>query len=329
MKRLRTALVVALGVSVPAVAAAQRPGPAPAPADDAKPAPADGEGQEVELEDDPPPDDMEGTSENPDAPRLVGGEEVPTGPQAPAVKRTGYPLEELLRPLTLPAVMTEVGLDLRSTFGNFDAEIGLRARYGITRQWQLGLRYLIGGLYDDPASVGDDAVKFNTGKAVGLDVTYLVFDWLAGHVTIPVYVDPLAVAVTLGAPMKFRLNDKLAIVALDDFIDIRISNFVPSLTHESVNEGNVILDETNSTRARGNLHLRAGVIYQHKPDLALRGEFRQTFEDFGDNDNATALDASVQYSPSPKMDVTGRIGFERLDDAVDSFGLLVAAAYRI
>jgi hypothetical protein len=49
---------------------------------------------------------------------------------------------------------------------------------------------------------------------------------------------------------------------------------VPSLTHELVNEANVQADEVNQTRARGNIHLRAGVIFQHSPQMAIKGEFR-------------------------------------------------------
>jgi len=322
---LRTLLLVALGLSVPALAAAQKG------KGDKKPLPTgdeEGDGQEVELQDDPPPEDMEGTAENPDAPRLPGQEDEPDV-VVPEAKRTGYPTEEVLRPLTLPAVTSEVGLDVRSYFDGLNAEIGVRARYGITRQVQLGLRYLVGGYFDDPTTVGDDKMTFATGKAVGLDVTYAIFDWVAARVTIPVYVDPFAMAITLGAPMKFRFGEKLAIVAVDDFLDIRVVEFVPSLYNEQENVLAVEAIETNDTRTNANIHLRAGVIYQLKPDMAIRGNVRQSFLDTSDSDQPTALEGLIQFSPSNKMDVVGRIGFDRLDEATETFALMIAAAYRI
>ena len=320
MTRLRAALLAAT-LMVPAIASAQDPEP------------AEGEGgQEVELEEDPPPEDMEGTAENPDAPRLVGDDETVTeAATTPAPKRTGYPIEEVLRPITLPAVTSEVGLDVRSTFDPVDLETALRARYGITRQWQVGLRYLIGGYYDDDP-IMDDAAAFNTGKAFGVDVTYLVYDWLAAHVTLPFYVDPFAMGITIGAPMKFRFggeDDGWAIVALDDFLDIRIVEFVPSLVSERTNELFVDAVDTGTTTAKGNLHLRAGVIKQFSPQMAIKGNIVQTFQDFGDNDNPTGIEAAIQYSPTKDLDVLGRLGIDALDQASSTTGLIVAAAYRI
>jgi hypothetical protein len=329
MMRLRAALAAACGIVLCAgVAVAQ-------PADEAKkkpappPPPAEGEGQEVEpAEDDTPPEDIEGTSENPGAPRLPGEENQTVVVVAPPVVRTGYPIEEVLRPITLPAVTSEVGLDAHTRFDPFDLELGLRARYGITRQWQIGLRYLIGGVYDDPTSM-DEATAFNTGKAFGIDVTYLVFDWLAAHVTLPMYVDPFAMGMTVGAPMKFRFKDKVALVLLDDLIDVRFTKFVPSLVNEQQNEANRASYEVNGITSDGNINLKFGAIYQQKPNMAFRFNFFQSFVDFGDDDNPTGIEGIVQYSPSADMDVSGRVGIDALDQADSTFGVILAAAYRI
>jgi len=332
MTRLRAALAAASALMLTAgLAAAQKPKKKPAPPEPAPTgAPKTGaDGKEVEMEEDAPPADIEGTSENPDAPKLPGEETQTVAVVAPPPVRTGYPIEEVLRPITLPAVTSEVGLDVGSTFDPVNLEMGLRARYGITRQWQVGLRYLIGGVYDDDVMDASDSAAFNTGKAFGVDVTYLVFDWLAGHVTLPFYVDPFAMGMTLGAPMKFRFQDKVALVALDDFIDIRFNEFVPSLTHESENEINVGYTETNTSTARGNLHLRLGAVYQQSPQLAIKGNFVQTLEDFGDDDNPSGIELIFQYSPNAQTDVSGRIGIDALDRASSTFGLIVAAAYRI
>jgi hypothetical protein len=320
----RLGLLIAATMIVPAIASAQE--------DDKKP-PGEG-GQEVELEEDPPPEDMEGTAENPDAPRRVGEEEAVTGGVAPPPKSTGYPIEDVLRPITLPAVTSEVSLDVRSTFDPVDLETGLRAKYGITRQWQLGLRYLIGGFYDDDLVNMDDKAAFNTGKAFGLDVTYLVYDWLGAHVTLPFYVDPFAMGITIGAPMKFRFGEDQpgkgwAIVVLDDFLDIPIYEFMPSLTSERQNELFVDAVESGDVKANGNIHLRAGIIKQFSPEMALKGNIVQTFVDFGDTDNPTGIEAMIQYSPTKDLDVTGRLGIDALDNASSTTGLILAAAYRI
>ncbi len=327
--KLRTALVATLGLSVPSLASAQK--------GDGAPAPVEGEaegGAEVEMEDEPPPEDMDGTAENPDAPR--NDDEVDVVAKAPPVVRAGYPIEQVLRPITLPATTSEIGIDAGIAADPLDLELGLRARYGITRQVQLGLRYLIGGVYEDEASMD---TTFNTGKAFGLDVSYLIKDFVAAHVTVPVYVDPVAVAVTLGAPMKFRFaNDKFAIVALDDLLDIMIYNFIPSLTDESVNEKRVANDESNTVQAKALMHLRAGIEVQLQPELMIGGQFVQSFP-IGDasgttagtgviSETTTALEGLGQFSPSPKFDVWGRIGWGNLTD-LGSFGLTVGAQFRI
>jgi hypothetical protein len=354
MRSLRVTLAAALCAAVPfvpslaSVAAAQKdPGkPKMAPIDpDAEVKPpseraeraegADGdkgEGTDVEMEEDAPPEDMEGTSENPDAPRQVG-DDTAVATTAPAATRVGYPIEDVLRPITLPAVTSEIGLDVRSTFDSLDTSLGLRARYGITRQIQVGLRYGIGGLYNDIEDASDSAV-FNTGKAVGLDVTYLIKDWVAAKITLPVYVQPFAMAVTLGAPMKFRFGQRFAIVALDDFLDIRLTKFIPSLTDERYNELAVAAVETETSRPSALIHIRAGVIYQLKPKMAIKGNVTQTIvqgtnEAFSSSKSPFGLEGLLEYTVSPKMDVTGRIGIDAFDSASETFGLMVAAAYRI
>lgn len=330
MKRVLLALLV---VAVPVAAAAQKDSGKGAGTGTGTGSASDA-GTDVQMEeDDTPPDDMEGTSENPDAPKLGDADAGVTGPAAPKPTRTGYPIEEVLRPLTLPAVTSEVSLDLRSTFSAFDANAGLRARYGITRQVQIGLRYGIGGLFDNPNTV-DTKTKFNTGKAVGVDFTYLIFNWLSAQMTIPVYIQPYAMSLGLGAPMKFRFGDKFAIVAGEDIVDIRLTKFIPSLTDEAQNQANVAALDSNSVTAKGDVHIRGGIIYQVSPQLAVKGNLSQsitieTTEINGRGGNPFGLEGLLQYSPSAKMDVSGRLGIDDFSHTKESFGILVAAAYRI
>lgn len=300
-----------------------------------------GTGTDVELGEDPepPPEDMDGTSENPDAPKLIDDGSGNAPKIAPAVKRSGYPIEEVLRPLTLPAVTSEVGLDVRATFGELDIEFGLDAEYGITRQWQIGLRYGIGGLFDGDPSDADDAKKFQTGKAFGLDVTYLVKDWVAARVTLPVYVDPFAMGMVLGAPMKFRFGDKLAFIAVEDFLEIKFARFIPSLRSEAENTAAVAVDDIGTELPNVNLRLGGAVIYQIAPDMAFRGDFAQRFTNaFGGTDtpgtdsvsgSPTSIGGLIQFSPSPRFDLVGGIAIDDMADIDGSFNLRLSAAFRI
>lgn len=320
-----SAAIVATLLAVPTIASAQEE-------DENKEGEAGG--TEVELEDDVPPEDMEGTAENPDAPVREVDEVDKT--VAPGTKESGYPVAQVKRPITLPQMTSEVGLDAGFIADPVDLELGFRARYGITRQWQVGLRYLIGGVYEDGASMD---TTFNTGKAFGLDVTFLAKDFIAAHLTIPVYVDPVAVGIILGAPIKYRFaNDKLAIVALDDFLEIMVATFSPSLTSERHNEALVVSDMAGDILPRTRINLNGGVEVQLKPDLALRGMFHVSVPQGGSSggfpgsgsiyENKTGIDATLQFTPSPRFDVWGKAGWDTLE-TLKSFGITAGAQFRI
>src|SRR5215470_5361084 len=61
-----------------------------------------GEGSAVQMTEDPPPSDMTGTAENPDAPRSMIDAETPVIATVAAPPRPpGYPIEQTLRPIAL------------------------------------------------------------------------------------------------------------------------------------------------------------------------------------------------------------------------------------
>ena len=286
-----------------------------------------GAGGEVELDEDPAPagDGESGAEEDPNAPRL-GDEPVEEGPKAPAARRTGYPTREVERPLTLPDFTSEVRLDIRLFPDPIDAELGLRARYGITRQIQVGVRYGIGGFYNDGKQ---DKTRFNTGKAVAIEAQYLVFDWLAPRVSIPMYVDPFAIGVTIGPAMKFRIGDRLALVGLEDLLAFKLTDkFVPDLENERVNEAQADNLVVNGINPDGYIRIEGGVIYQMDDKLAVGGRFGVQFIDFQDSDAATGLRVNAQYTPKPNVDLLGSMGFNALDDA-ETFHITAAVAFRI
>ncbi len=335
-------VVVATGAAV-AQPKDDKKTPAPATGSAAPPAgtaaPAGAEGSAVQPIEDSPPADMEGRDENPDAPR--GSEVTVTQPTGPVeAKPAGYPIELARRPITLPANMAEVALDPHVRVSPAEGAVALRARYGITPKIQLGLTYLIGGIYDDPVTNTDKDYGFHPGKAGGLDGTVLLTNWAAVRVGLPVYFDPFAMSIAIAAPMKFRFNDdKFAIQILDDLVDIALpfgAEFAPSFRTELLNAVAADLDSTGSTQSRGRLRFGGTAIYQQKPNMAILGRVAVELEDFstsigdsGQGGATTSIHGGVLFSPKPFLDVGGTLGFEDLADVPDSFTLSGFFAFRI
>ncbi len=298
-----------------------------APAKDAAPAAGSGsaapagsgsaEGSAVEMVEDPPAD-MEGTSEDPDAPKTGDGSAAVMVDVPEKQKTSGYPIEEVFRPITLPANMSEISLGAIVPVDPFIPTATLRARYGITRQVQLGLTYVLAGVYDDPGTA-QAKTSVHPGKAVGLDVTVLVQDWIGIRVGVPVYIDPVAFALQLGAPMKFRFADgKLALGGLDDLLTIRLYEFPPSLTSELSNATGADNADNNSIQSKGNFRVSAYAVYQQSPKTALIGRVGLTLEDFsgtrsaGGGGSTTFIRAGIQHSPKKFLDVGFSLGWEDL-----------------
>ena len=327
-------LVIASG----SAALAQTPAPTPAPAgagSGSAAAPADGSA--VQPIEDAPPSDMEGRDENPDAPRGTGDETTGVVATPKAMKPAGYPLEQSQRPITLPANMAELSIGPHFQASPYAGADALRARYGITKQIQLGLTYVMGGVYDDPVSSKKE-YKFHVGKAAGLDVTVLLTNWLAVRGGIPVYFDPFAASFAAGAPMKFILSEKMAIGGMDDVLNVRIKRFPPSFYQEAYNAAGAANDMNNTEQSRGRLRFSGYVEYQQNPKMALLGKIGIE-TDLGaggggaagtstPSDTVSFIRAGVQYSPKKYLDVGGTIGFDDLSK-LGSFGLAGILAVRI
>jgi hypothetical protein len=343
LRRLISVLSVVTVATASAFAAPndkKAPAPAPAPAKEAEPAPATGsgaaDGSAVAPIEDTPPADMEGRDENPDAPK--GPETDVAVTVAPTVvKPAGYPIEQALRPITLPAAMAEVSIAPHLVVSPFSESDALRARYGITKQIQLGLTYVYGGIYNDPATT----VKkygFHVGKAAGLDVTVLLQNWVGVKVGVPFYFDPVATSFQAGAPMKFIFGNKLAIGGLEDVLNIRITTFAPSLEFEQMNAVSADNDRNNTTQSRGRLRFAGFAEYQQSSKLAIIGRAGVETDlgaggggglgTDGSSSTRTFIKAAVQHSPSANLDVGGGLGFEDLADE-GSFGVSLFLALRI
>lgn len=282
---------------------------------------AAGSGSAVQMEEEAPPSDMNGTDENPDAPRDVFNTPTVTKTAPAPTHAAGYPTEEALRPITLPANMSEVAIGPHMMVSPVSTSDALRARYGITSRIQLGLTYVWGGFYEAPGMTSM-STKFHPGKAVGVDVTVLLQNWLAVRVGVPVYIDPVAVGLQLGAPMKFQFGDKFAIGGLDDLLLIKISKFAPTFTYEQENAVNAYFQTNNTETSNGHLRFSAYGIYNYTPQLAIigRGGIDNALSSGGGtaagtqatSTTATFLRAGIQYTPRHYLDVGASLGFEDL-----------------
>lgn len=304
------------------IAPAKEPDPTATP-----PAPTDGSGSAVTPVEEPPPSDMNGTDENPDNPK---GVDQPDPNKVVAVpeksKKAGYPTEEALRPITLPQNMSEVSIGPHAVLGlgssEYEGADALRARYGIIREVQIGLTYVMGGIFHQPAgsSAPQGPIKFKPGKAVGLDFSVLLTNFLAVKVGVPIYIDPVAVGLNIGAPMKFIFADKFAIGGLDDLVSIKISKFAPSFYSEGENARQAfeITSGTKTATSRGTLRFSTYGVYQHDPKLAVIARFGLSFDDFSTNKTAagggstTFLRGGIQYAVKRYLDLGLSVGWESL-----------------
>jgi hypothetical protein len=273
------------------------------------------------MAEDPPPTDMSGTAENPDAPRSMLDAENPAVVDTPAAppRPPGYPMEMVLRPIVLPQAMAEVTVAPHAQVSPFAASIALRARYGITPRAQIGFTYLLGALFDDPASV-ESKQAFHPGKAVGVDATVMLQDWVGVQVGVPIYISPVAASLTIGAPIKFSFTDKFAVGGLDDFLNIRLTRFAPTFYQELQNARNARDTMTNTINSQGELRVSIYGLYQYQPHVAFIGRTGIQMEDFATGKSngcageclTTFISGGVFYTPRPYLDLGASIGFDDL-----------------
>ncbi|MBX3160001.1 MAG: hypothetical protein KF773_28790 [Deltaproteobacteria bacterium] len=325
---------VAPAKEAPAPVAAPSPTPTgtPAPTTPASP------GAPVEMPEDPPPRDMDGRDENPDRPKGVGVEDDQPAIVVPVKKpmKSAYPVEEVLRPITLPQNMSEVGIAPHAQLSPYLMSDALRARYGITRQVQLGLTYLLGGVFDDPKTPAmvSDKIGVHAGKAVGLDLTVLLTDWMGVRLGVPVYINPVAVSLQLGVPMKFIVSDKFAFGGLDDLLTITLKEFPPSFYQEQINATFANNAGSGTVKSRGGMRVSGFGQYQWKPKTAMLARAGVNVDDFSSTATAsgggltTFLRAGLQWTPRKYVDLGFSLGFDDLGD-VGSFGPAGILNFRI
>jgi hypothetical protein len=330
----------------PAPAPAKAPTPAkgtPAPAPTPNAGSGSGSATPAPPDEGPPPKDMEGRDENPGNPGGVGVDEPKKDVKAtvvPKKKTAGYPIEEAARPINLPQNMSEVAIGPHAQLGIGSGDVykgadALRARYGITRRVQLGFTYMLFGGYDDPVTT-DDKIGLHSGKAGGFDVTVLLEDWIGVRVGAPFYIKPVAASLSIGVPLRFRLNEKYTVGGMDDLLNIKLYKFAPSFYHEANNAQAVQNDDTMTTQSRGQLRFSGYGIMQYDRKTAFIGRLGFQLEDFtatrtqsnAGGGIAYFIRAGVQYSPRKWFDAGIFLGFDDLA-TIGSFGPSAILAARI
>ncbi|MCG8417073.1 MAG: hypothetical protein MJE77_03905 [Proteobacteria bacterium] len=316
-----SAILLASAVLSPALARAQSQPQSPS-----SDQPDDDDRVELEPDDDYTPnrnqlDIPRGAAENPDElPEFGQTRRGQTGARAIAMTRTDYPRELVHRPIVLAPGMSQITLDVLADADDVFVTGLLQARYGVNQDIQLGLGYA-------PGAVGRDG--FTSGKAVSIDVHYAIASWIAIQLELPFLLDPFAMGVTVGAPVKFRAGQKLAFIAGRDLFNARIERLFPDIGDPIGNAELVRQNRVNTALPAGELRFLGGVIYQINPELAVLGEIGILAKDFGLNNAGVPLLATVTYSSATNLDVGARIGFRDLSQDSGGFGATVVVAVRL
>jgi len=295
----------------------------------------DASGSAVQPIEDTPPSDMNGVNENPDNPHAMTNQSDNPKVVAPVVKPTGYPIQEVLRPITLPQNMSEISIAPHLQFSPFLASDAIHVRYGITSKVQIGLTYAYFGGYeaDVVPPTTSSKIGFHSGKTFGIDVTVLLQNWLAVRVGVPLFISPVAFGLQIGAPIKFVFADKFAIGGLDDLLTLRLSKFAPSLYQEAYNAIGKQNETTNTQQSDGHLRFSFYGEYQHDDKLAIIGRIGLdsnlgASSGVGNSGTQTFIKAGVQYSPRKYFDIGGQLGWDDLS-TLGTFGPQLFLALRI
>lgn len=261
----------------------------------------------------------EGSQENPDSVAEFGTSRRRRGSAEDLLP--GYPKRFVARPITLVSAMSELSIETPVYVSPFRANPLLEARYGVTSQLELALAYGVGTASAD---------GFTSGKALSLEVRYLVFEWLAAQAGVPMLLDPYAMGITLGVPMKFRFGDNVAITFGQDLVSLRLWRFVPVVSDPLYTQTELVAPESNNTvLPLGDLRLVGGIVYQLDPTLTLIGETGLIATDFARSKGGVPLLGTLVYSPLRRLDLAARIGFFNLERATQNFALTVSLALRL
>lgn len=263
-----------------------------------------------------------------------------TAKKAGRPTKADYPIEVVKRPLTLTAMQGQVSLE--ATFAGADDLLlprtgtgsdnkadspvftqVLRGAFGVTQDLQVGVTYGIGMERLSPAE-GDKG--FVEGRAFSLDAGYTIIPgWLAAQLSVPFYVSPFAMGVTVGAPFRVVIREKNAIFGGHDLVQIRLKEFPVDPA-----------DVAYNTRVReavekpvANLNINLGALHEFKPNLTGSLQLGYRMIDMSSADAPVSLLLGLIWSKDARFDLGFQAGVLRLDDFGGSFTATVMGAYRL
>ncbi len=307
-------VLFALVLSLPTAALAQSDDTAAPTADEAAT-----DDDEFDFSDDGS-GELLGSDENPDVPAYgFADRSTPKEDVTKSAGPSGYPLRVLDRPINLPGGMSEITLTTDTNVDPFAIGGLLRGAYGITKEAQLSLNYGLGAFSDS---------NFSTGKAVALEGQYLIKNFLAVQIAVPIYLDPLAVGLVLGAPMRFQFFDKLRLDIGRDFLGIKLHEFLPSIENARQNDRFIGNLANNTIIPQYTIKTSVIATYQHTDSLALDAELGIQFDD-SESAATTLMHVGVLHSTSNKFDLGARIGAADLAAFSESFALRLFLRVRI
>ena len=293
---------------------------------------ADLEGSELDFEPDELPDE-DGDSvaaEAPFSPDGTGGDRQASPGAEPLAAL--YPREAVLRPVILPTGVVETSFSARAGVRElvgtgttareteaFRASGTLSVRAGITDELQVGISYGAG-------SVGERAVP---GRAASFEAVYALHRHVGVQAALPLHFDPFAAGLTLGAPVKLVVSDKLALMGGHDFITFRLHRFQPHVDEAAENDRLAGEVATGTIVPAGEYALRGAALYQHSDALALGGEIALRAIDFDSGKPVVPLFFTLSYTPVDYVDLGGRAGLFNLDGPQKNFGASAFAAIRM
>jgi hypothetical protein len=315
---MRRVLLASIVLSAATAAAQEEPPAPPAEEPAAPPLTPDEEGPIAEPQ----------VPEDPMA--LVPREAVVEAP-VPRYEKSDYPVEIVLRPLTLAAEMVELGVDVPflANDGHPTLTQVLRAAFGATVDLQVGLTWSV-GLERLDAQAGEDG--FVVGRAFSVDAAYtLIPRWLAAQARLAfhVHTDHFAMGLILGLPFKITIGDRWALVCGADLVRLKLTGFAVDPADPAANVLAVADAERGVASSAGGASFVAGAVYQARPNVALHGTFGVGWPDFDTDDQPFSLFAGVTVSPRRTIDLGARVGFASLDDPGASFAATLSAALRL
>ena len=253
------------------------------------------------------------------------------GPAIHRYSKDDYPDEIVKRPLTLAAEQAQISLDmpLSSSGGNPTLTQILRAGFGITRDWQVGLTYGF-GLERLDALPGQKG--YESGKAFSVETAYtLVPQLLAAELSFAFFADPdqFGMALAIGLPFKIEIGDRWAFFGGRNLVRIKLRGLPVDPADPAYNLDQVARIQRGVPTHDGRVQLDVGVAFQPQPNVAVFGTFGVGWPDFSTDQQPYSLFVGAVYTAAHRWDLGARLGFDMLDHLSDTFVASVFAAVRI